>query len=230
MPLNMTTRDRGGPARDALRAGIELLAVASAELAEAQAPEQCLSAIVREFEAAERDLTACRAEDDRLLGAWLADDAEGERPVPSVRTLAAERAVASLDRNVVAARTALPEHQAKVQVCAERVRDLGIARGDAAYRAAVEAVREFLDREFRPAIQRLLAIEAKARSVEHALYELGTGGKPSPVVLGCSVDVATAIREAKAAAGVVHKHAVGKLLIDRLMNDAQASLEETGPL
>jgi hypothetical protein len=208
-----------------------LLAVANTQLTEAQAPEQRLSAVVHELEAAERDLTTCRAADDRVLGAWLADGAEAERPEPSVRTCAAERTVAALDRNVIAARTTLPEHQAKVQICAERVRDLSIARGDAAYRAAVEVVREFLDREFRPAIQRVLAIEAKARSVEHALREFGNGAKPSPVALGCSVEVAAAIRGAKAAAAIAHDHEVGKQLIERLMSDADATLnyETVGP-
>src|SRR5262249_28864108 len=132
------------PARGALRAAIELLGAANTELTEAQAPEQRLFAVVSELEAAERDLTACRVEDDRVPGAWLADGAEGERPQSSARTLTAERAFGDLGRNAIAARAALPKHQAKVLDCSERVRDLGIAHRNAAYRTAVEAVREFL--------------------------------------------------------------------------------------
>jgi hypothetical protein len=216
------------PGRDALCSAIKALAAASVELTEAQGPEGRLSAIVRELEAAERNLAACHAEDDQMLGSWLADGAKGERPQPSVQTLTSERAIAALGRDAIVARAALPEHQAKVQVCTERVRDLGIARRNAAYRVAVEAVRELIDAELRPAMKHVLAIEAKARSVEQALYELGYGANPSPVALGCSVDVATAIREAKAAAGVMHDHETGKRLIDRLMNDAEATLKETG--
>jgi hypothetical protein len=198
------------PARGALRAAIELLAAASTELTEAHTPEQRLFAIVSEPEAAERDLTACRVEDDRVPGAWLADAAEGERTRPSARTLADERAVGDLGRNAIAARAALPKHQAKVLDCSKRVRDLGIAHRDAAYRTAVKAVREFLDAEFAPAIQHLLAIKAKARGVEQALDERSHGANPSSVALTCSVDVATAIREANAAAGVPRDHETGK--------------------
>jgi hypothetical protein len=211
-------------ARDALRIAIELHTAAIAELIESQAPEQRLSAAVNELANAEGNLTACRDEDDRVLAAWLADGAQGERPRPSEQTLAAERAVAELGRDAVAARAALPTHQVKVQVCTERVRDLGIARVDAVYLASVQAVREFLDAEFGPAIQRLLVIEAKARSVERALHQLGHGSNPSPVALGCSVEVATAIRQAKAAAGVPHDDDTGKRLLDCLMSGAEAGL------
>jgi hypothetical protein len=212
-------------ARNALRTAMELHAAATAELIKSQAPEHRLSGIVRELETAEHNLTACRIEDNRVLAAWLAVGAEGERPRPNERTLAAERAVAELGPDAVAARASLPEHQSKVQVCAERVRDLSIARLDAMYTASVRAVREFLDTEFGPAIQHLLVIEAKARSVERALYQLGHGSNPSAVALGCSVEVATAIRQAKAAARVPHNDDAGRRLLDRLMTDANASLE-----
>jgi len=212
-------------ARDALRIAIELHAAAVGELTRSQVPEQRLSATVNELVAAEGNLSNCRGEDDRALAAWLADGAKGERPRPSEQTLAAERAVAELGRDAVAARAALPDHQAKVQVCAERVRDLGIARLDALYTASVQAVREFLDTEFGPAIQRVLVIEAKARSVEKELHELGHGSNPSAVALGCSVEVATAIRQAKTAAGVPHDDDTGKRLLGRLMSDAEARLE-----
>jgi hypothetical protein len=217
---------RASPTRDALRNAIKSLEAASTELTEAQVPEQRLLAIVRELETVEGELTACHAEDERALGTWLAVGADGERPQPSVRTLAAERTVAALGRDAAAARSALLEHQTKVQLCAERVRDLGIARREVAYKVAVEAVREFLDREFRPAIQRLLAFEAKARSVERALRDLGNGADPSSLALGCSVEVAEAIRAAKAAERVPHDHETGKRLIDRLVTNAEASLEE----
>lgn len=213
------------PARETLRIAIELLAVAAAELTKSQAPERRLSSVVDELTTAEHNLTACRAEDDRALAAWLADGAEGERPRPSVQTLTAERAIAALGRDAVAAQAALPEHQARVQVCSDRVRDLGMARTDAAYRASVQAVREFLDTEFGPAIQRLLVIEAKARSVERALHKFGCGSTPSAIALGCSVEVATAIRQAKAAAGVPNDDVTGRRLLDGLMNDAEATLE-----
>jgi len=216
---------RGPAARDALRTAIELHAAATAELIASQAPEQRLIAIVHELATAGHNLTACRAEDERIFGAWLADGAEGKRPRPSAQTLAAERAVTALGRDAVAARAALAEHQAKVQVCAAQVRDSGIARTDATYLAAVQAVREFLDAEFGPAIQRMLVIEAKARSVERALHELGNGPNPSAVALGCSVEVATAIRHAKAAAGVPHDNDTGRRLLDRLMSDAGATLD-----
>jgi hypothetical protein len=127
---------RGPAARDALRTAIELHAAATAELTASQAPEQRLIAIVHELATVEHDLTACRAEDQRIFGAWLADGAEGKRPRPSAQTLAAERAVTALGRDAVAARAALAEHQVEVQVCAARVRDSGIARSDAAYLAA----------------------------------------------------------------------------------------------
>jgi hypothetical protein len=212
-------------ARDALRTAIELRAAATAELIKSQAPEHRLSGIVHELATAEHNLTACRIEDNGVLAAWLAVGAEGERPRPNERTLAAERAVAELGPDAVAARAALPEYQSKVQVCAERVRDLSIACLDAMYTASVQAVREFLDTEFGPAIQHLLVIEAKARSVERALYQLGHGSNPSAVALGCSVEVATAIRQAKAAARVPHDDDTGRRLLDRLMTDANASLE-----
>ena len=118
----------------------------------------------------------------------------------------------------------MPEHQAKVQVCAERVRDLGVARLDAVYLASVQAVRELLDTELRPAIQHLLVIETKARSVERALHQLGQGSNPSVVALGCSVEVATAIRQAKSAVGVPHDADTGRRLLDRLMSDPEARL------
>jgi hypothetical protein len=223
--LERKSHARDSAARTALRTAIELHAAAAAELAESQAPERRLSAVIRELATAEHDLATCRAEDDDVLADWLADGAEGERPRPSMRTLDAERATAALGRDAVAARAALPGHQAKVQARAERVRDLGIARTDAAYLASVEAVREFLDTEFGPAIQRLLAIEAKARSVERALHKLGNGSNPSRVALGCSVEVATAIRNAKGAAGVPHDNDTGRRLLDRLMSDAEATLE-----
>ena len=232
MPHDAAPRDTPtplSPARDALRRAIESLAAANVELTEAQAPEGRLSAIVHELEVAERKLAACRADDDRALAAWLAAGGEGERPQPSVQTLAAERAIAALGRDAIVARAALPEHRAKVQVCIERIPDLGIARRDAAYRVAVEGVRELLDNELRPAIQRVLAIEAKARSVEQALHELGNGANPSRVALAGSIDVATAIREAKAAVRVPHDPETGKRLIDRLMDDAEAKLDETRP-
>ena len=229
MPSPVSTWDaRPSAARAGLRNLIGLLKVAIAELTEAQEPEQRLSAIVRKFAAAERDLTACRGEDDRLLGAWLAGGAEGGRPQPSERTLVAERALDALSFDAIAARAALPDHQSRVQVCAERVRELDIARRDAAYRVAIEAVREFLEAEFRPALRRLLAIEATTRSVEQALSELGNGANPSTVALGCSVDVATAIREAKAGVGVTRDRETGKRLIDHLMHNAAAALGETG--
>ena len=212
-------------ARDALRIAIELHAAAVDELTDSQAPEQRLFGVVQELATAERNLTACRCEDDRVLAAWLVDRAEGKRPQPSEQTLAAERAVAELGRDAVAARAALPEHQDKVQVCAERVRDLGIARKDAVYLASVQAVREFLDTEFGPAIQRMLAIEAKARSVEKALHELGHGSNPSAVALGCSLEVATAIRQAKTTAGVPHDDDTGRRLLDRLISDPEARLD-----
>lgn len=101
---------RGPAARDALRTAIELHA-ATAELTASQAPEQRLIAIVHELATAEHDLTACRAEDQRIFGAWLADGAEGKRPRPSAQPLAAERAVTALGRDAVAARAALAEHQ-----------------------------------------------------------------------------------------------------------------------
>jgi hypothetical protein len=107
---------RGPAARDALRTAIELHAAATAELTASQAPEQRLIAIVHELATAEHDLTACRAEDQRIFGAWLADGAEGKRPRPSAQTLAAERAVTALGRDAVAARAALAEHQVEVQV------------------------------------------------------------------------------------------------------------------
>jgi hypothetical protein len=214
------------PARVNLCNAIKSLEAASTELIEAQVAGQRLVAIVRELETAENELAASRAEDERSLGTWLAGGADGERPQPSARTLAAERAVAALARDAVAARSALPEYEAKVQLCAERVRDLGIARRDVAYRVAVEAVREFLDTEFRPAIQRLLASEAKAWSVERALRDLGNGADPSFVALGCSVEVAEAIRAAKFAERGPHDHETGKRLIDRLMTNAEVTFEE----
>ena len=212
-------------ARDALHTAIRSHTAATEELTKAQAPEQRLSGVVYALATAEHNLTVCRIEDDRVLAAWLAAGAEGKRPQASERTLAAERAVAELERDAVAARAAIPEHQATVQACAERVRGLGIARLDAVYTASVQAVREFLDTEFGPAIQHLLVIEAKARSVERALYQLGHGSNPSAVALGCSVEVATAIRQAKAAARVPHNDDAGRRLLDRLMTDANASLE-----
>jgi len=212
-------------ARDALRIAIELHAAAVDELTDSQAPEQRLFGVVQELATAERNLTACRCEDDRVLAAWLVDRAEGKRPQPSEQTLAAERAVTERGRDANAARAALPELQDKVQVCAERVRDLGIARLDAVYLASVQAVREFLDTEFGPAIRRLLAIEAKARSVERALHQLGHGANPSAVALGCSVEVATAIHQAKTAAGVPHDDDTGRRLLDRLISDPEARLD-----
>ena len=84
---------------------------------------------------------------------------------------------------------------------------------------------EFLDAQFESAIQRMLVIEAKARSVERALHELSDGPNPSAVALGCSVEVATAIRHAKAAVGVPHDNDTGRRLLDRLMSDAEATLD-----
>jgi hypothetical protein len=52
-------------ARTALRTAIELHASAAAELAESQAPERRLSAVVCELATAEHDLTSCRVEHDR---------------------------------------------------------------------------------------------------------------------------------------------------------------------
>jgi hypothetical protein len=217
------------PARETLRTAIELLAGAKGELAEAQAPEQRLCYIVGQLEAAERNLAACRAEDDRILGAWLAKGAEGDRPQPNEKTLAAERAMGALGRDADVARSLLPEHQARVHACASRLGDLGIAREEAAYRAAVEVVRELLDTQYRPAIQGLLAIEAKARSVERALYELGNGANPSSAALTCAVEIGTAIRAVKAAAGIAPDYEIGKRLLDRLMKDAETTLDEGSP-
>ena len=213
-----------GPAREALRGTIEALAAANLDLAEAQAAAGRLEAILEELATAEKHLTTCRSEDDRTLGAWFAGGARGERPQPSAQTLTAERALAAFGRDAIAARAALPKHRTKVQRRIEHVRNLGAARRDAAYRVAVEAARELIYTGLQPALRYALAIEAKVRSVEQALSEFANGPDPSTVAMGCSVDIASAIREAKAAVAVPHDRATGKRLVERLMSDPEARL------
>jgi hypothetical protein len=213
------------PARGELARAIALVGEAQRECATAAEPAHRLHEVVAKLERAENELTELRAEDERLLGEWLAAGAADPRPQPSPATLEAERKLAVLVRDGAAARTARPQAETAHRTAVERLTALGEQRQDAGYRAAVEAAEDFLRGPFTTALVAFLRCENRVRSVESALRTAGHGRDPSSTALGCSVGLGEMIAATRRACGVEHDTATGPALLDRLMVDPEASLK-----
>jgi hypothetical protein len=215
------------PARSELAAAIEQLRQAQHEAAVAAGPANRLHQVVADLERAETELAGLRAEDERLLGAWLADGAETARPQPSPATLTAERKLAQLVRDGAAARSALPLAENVHKIAAERVTTLGSACADAAFRAAVEAARAFVAGPYRDSLVAALRHENRLRSLSNALRVCRHSNSSSPAsstALGCANEIDEAIGEARRAAAIEHDFTTGRTFLNALIVDPMASL------
>src|SRR5215831_14206462 len=101
------------PARAELWRLQEELALARRDVDECWQPVQGLQSTIAEMTAAEAELGECRSADDAELGSWLAGGCVGKRPLPSSRTIAAEKRYARLALDGAAASSALPGLEAR---------------------------------------------------------------------------------------------------------------------
>jgi hypothetical protein len=218
-------------ARAELRRATEQLAAASHALAEAQGPERRLSAVVAELEAVELELAGLRAEDDKQLGAWLANgDVSAIRPSPSAATLAAETKLIALQRDAGAAKAALPVATDRVQRATEAVGRLNSVRLRAVWECAVAEAARYADEVWRPMLTEGLRVSAPLHSLRDELTKIGRSGvDPDPAVIGAAMRVDEIIRETRATTGAPPDPAAGCRLLAALIDDATAELGTPRP-
>lgn len=206
-----------------LAGAIAALNVAVEEMETAGQPCRRLGAALQACEAAARELAELRASDDAILATWLAEACPGPRPEPSGATLAAERRLAQLMRDGMAARSALPDAEAVFQRCAEIVRQLQRERDEAVHIVAVEAA-ERVAAELTAALNVALKAEARIRGLQTALLAIAQRGDSS--AYAAIERLNKLIKAAKEAAGVPHNPEAGRRLLDALAVDATAELED----
>jgi hypothetical protein len=141
--------------------------------------------------------------------------------------LEAEKTLALLSRDAAAAEAALPEANAAFTELHRQLARIDRERDEAAWRAAVETVRDQAQ-EAKAALEGFLRWEAKFRSVAEALEALASrrieSNKDDPAAPGGAVEIHEIIRRVKAEAGVEHDHAAGPRLIEQLLAGAAARL------
>jgi hypothetical protein len=204
------------PARERLRTAIAALASAQRDMEDATVPVRRLDAVLGEAERLKRELACAHDEDQAALGRWIAQGGVGDRPQPSATTVAADVSLGGMAPEVRAVASALPAARAAQEAATWQVR-LAVAERDAALHVvAVEAAAAAAG-ELTEALNRALRVEAKIHSVREALGAHTTG-------LPASEKINTALRHAKAAAGVPRNADAGRRLLDLLAYDPAATL------
>jgi hypothetical protein len=216
-------------ARAELARATEQLEAASRALEEALKPERRLSAVVAQLEAVEAELMALRAEDDRILGEWLASGGETSRPEPTAATLAAEVRLIGLRRDGDAARVAYPAAAAAVQRCGEEVGRLHPVRLRALWGCAAAEAECYASEVWYPAMCAAVAASAPLESLKAELLSIGRGVNPDPAAIGAAMEVDRIIRETRAAAAAPGDPAAGARLLQDLTDDPTATLGTKAP-
>jgi hypothetical protein len=199
------------------------LGQAQQQAAAARAPHDRLGAVISNFMAAERALEAAKAEDERILGEWLAEP-DGPRPGPSPRTLAAEARLAALAPDAAAARQAVDQYLPQIRETQAAVTAAGDRHRELIAIAALAASDELIRDELMPRLNAVLETEARLRSVAQALRQRSLATPPWPAAGARSAQVIEALTQARKQAGVPLDHDSGERLLNALGTDPEAKL------
>ncbi len=134
-----------------------------------QVPAQRLRLVLADLERAEQSLLTRQARFESMVGSWIANGAVGERPVPDVDLVAAERALAQAMADAKVARSALPDADRVVAQASRRVSVAAAHRMEALHQAAVEIALAYVADELRPLVERAAAAIHVVRGVSAAL-------------------------------------------------------------
>ena len=126
---------------------------AAEDVAAAQRPIAYLQRSIADADLSARDLETAQSAERDVLGAWLASDMQGPRPQPGKPLLEAERRSVEAAQNASAARSRLPDAQAVVQRASAHRNALVQRRSEAHKAAILEAVDEYLETKFLPALR-----------------------------------------------------------------------------
>ena len=211
------------PARSELAMAILDLAHAGTELAAVQEPATRLVAVITEAARMEAEVAALRAGAEAQLGAWLAGSGADLRPEPGPATTAAEKRLAALSADAMAARAALPAAERSFQHCAERVREAQRRRDTALCGAAIEAASDFAQL-YRASLTTALEHEAVLHGLREELLVRGNRPDAGPGALEAAARIGALIAQTKRDAAVCRHPEPGRRLLAALTSDCDAAL------
>jgi hypothetical protein len=210
--------------RAALARAIRDLDAANAALADARRPLRELEALAAAAAAKSALAASLLAEHEQAVGSWLLAP-EGARPARTIESSAAECGAANLAGDLKAAERASGLRRDAYRFAADGVARARDRRDEAMTAAAVDAARTTIEAELKPAIAKVLKIEARLRGVMTALIELGNR-QQAPVRSGPGVAgvIADLIKSAKADVAVARDDDGGRHFLDRLAGDPEVLL------
>jgi hypothetical protein len=211
------------PARAELAIAILDLACAAAELAAAQEPATRLGGVIAEATRLGAEVAALRAGDEAQLGAWLAGSGDDLRPEPGPATIAAEKRLAALAADAIAARASLPGAERSFQHCAERVREAQRRRDRALCGAAIEAACDFAQL-YRASLTIALEHEAVLHGLREELLARGNRPDAGPGPMEAAARIGALISQTKRDAAVRRHPEPGQRLLATLTSDFDAVL------
>ena len=190
---------------------------AAQDLAEVQRPISRLQRHAVNADLARRDLEAAQSAERDVLGAWLASDMQGPRPQPSKALLEAERRAVETARDAAAARSALPDHQAAVQRASAHRNTLVQRQVEVRKAAVLEAIDEYLQNKFLPALRIFRAHESRVAALEGHYREIGD--------LATASQIHAIAEKAHRLVPLMSPDALGgRMLVQQLLENPAASL------
>jgi hypothetical protein len=189
-------------------------------------PARRLDHIVAEARRLDGLLDHHNAEHALVLGTWLANGSQGERPSPAPETVGLHQRRSELDMDLKAAELALPGSREIEQQAASCAAAASWQLAEAIPLAAREAAAEVIEVQLIPAVEQVLRIEARLTGLVVALREAGDRPtNPLPGAVGISGQIAEMVRQAKREPGVPIAIDQARRFIDALTNNAQAVLK-----
>jgi hypothetical protein len=213
------------PGREALRQGNAAFRAAQAALEEADRPVRAAQGVIAEAVRAEAERDVHRAAHQQRVWDWHLGGCVGERPAPTHEQVCAERAAETARADADAAEKALPAYLASRAAALAALNAAAAQRDACLVAAALDAVREVVDAELRPAIEAVLLVERRPLGLRHALFlraNAASGAIPAAGgAVGAIIDL---IRAAKSEVGVEQDNAGGEEFLNRLAADPAAKL------
>jgi hypothetical protein len=211
--------------RAALSAAIKMLRQANAARERATKPARRLDAILSEARRLDDLLAQHSADYERVLGAWLANGGEGERPTPAPETVGLRIRRTEIDLDLAAAKVALPGSREIEQQAAASAAAASCELAETIAVASREVAAEIIAFELIPAIEQVLRVEARLTGLVVALREAGDRpNNPLPGAIGISVQIAEMIREGKREPGIPVDIDRARRFLNELAVNAEAIL------
>jgi hypothetical protein len=217
MPLD----DTEASARQELSRLNRELETATADRDEAQRQVDRLGRPAANLDKAIADLTAVRSEYDRQISAWYGSGCPGCRPDEPSDLAALEQVVRQLTGDGNASRPALEAAQNALDERNRILGSLGARKASALHRCVSEAVKEYLERECRPA---MVASLCKLSAVDSLVRELNRVGVREPEALSAGRAIEQQLFVTRSSLAVRGDMAAAKAFLAELAGNPMAEI------